>query len=299
MSSKVVELTHKSLLPGAPGFLADTVQYEVVMGSMAYGVSNDHSDMDVYGFAIPPREVMFPHLRGEVPGFDDCEVQFEQYQQHHIQDPTALGGRGREYDITIYSISKYFKLLMNNNPNIIDSLFVPDNCRLYSTPIADMVYAQRHQFLHKGCWATFKGYAYGQMHKMRIKQPVGKRAALVEQYGYDVKFAYHVVRLLNEVEQILHEHDLDLARNREQLKAIRRGEWSLAQVETYFRDKEQALEAAYQSSTLPAAPNVPAIRKLLMCCLEEHFGCLDVLVKTASPAEDVLQQIQTLLKNYA
>ena len=39
------------------------------------------------------------------------------------------------------------------------------------------------------------------MHKMRTKEPEGKRRAIIEEFGFDVKFAYHVVRLLNEVEQ--------------------------------------------------------------------------------------------------
>ena len=49
---------------------------------------------------------------------------------------------------------------------------------------------------------------------------------LVAAHGYDTKFAYHVVRLIGEVEQILVEQDVDLQRDRELLKAIRRGEWT-------------------------------------------------------------------------
>jgi predicted nucleotidyltransferase len=197
MPSYTEQLAIKGLLPELPHHVRDGVQYEVVMGSIAYGVSNDNSDMDVYGFSIPPKEVIFPSLRGEILGFDDYEIQFSQFQKHHIKDAAALGGKGRVYDMTIYSIVKYFRLLMENNPNIIDSLYVPDNCILYSTPIADRIREHRKMFLHKGCWATFKGYAYGQMHKILTKKPEGKRKAIVEQFGYDVKFAYPVVRLLN------------------------------------------------------------------------------------------------------
>jgi len=85
---------------------------------------------------------------------------------HYIEDESALVGKGCVYDMTIYSIVKYSRLLMENNPNIIDSLYVPDSCVLYSTPIADRLRENRKMFLHKGCWATFKGYAYGQMHKI-------------------------------------------------------------------------------------------------------------------------------------
>ncbi|MGB0849290.1 MAG: nucleotidyltransferase domain-containing protein [Thiolinea sp.] len=298
MSSHIQLLNEKQLLPDPPAFLANAVQYEVIMGSVAYGVSNDSSDMDIYAFAIPPKTMMFPHLRGEIPGFDECAVQFEQYQQHHIQYADALGGRGRTYDVTVYAIAKYFRLLTENNPNIIDSLYVPDNCVLYASSIGRMLRERRHLFLHKGCWAKFKGYAYGQMHKIRTKKPEGKRKALVEEFGYDVKFAYHVVRLLGEVEQLLMHQDMDLQRDAGQMKAIRRGEWSLTQLEDYFVRKEADLERVYLNSRLPDKPDTDAIRQLLMDCLEQHFGSMTEVVSRPHAAERTLDDIQQLLLKY-
>ena len=298
MPSYVDQLSLKGLLPELPHHVRDGIQYEVVMGSLAYGVSNDNSDMDIYGFSIPPKEIIFPNLRGEILGFDDYEIQFSQFQKHHIKDAAALGGKGRVYDMTIYSIVKYFRLLMENNPNIIDSLYVPDSCVLYSTPIGDRLRENRKMFLHKGCWATFKGYAYGQMHKIRSKKPEGKRKIIVDQFGYDVKFAYHVVRLLNEVEQLLVEETLDLTKNSEQLKSIRRGEWSLEKLEEYFQRKEADLESFYLKSKLPDLPQVDTIRNLLMECLEQQFGSLGNLVNQDGKAHVTLGKIQDILRDY-
>ena len=298
MTSCTEKLALKGLLPELPHHVREGVQYEVVMGSLAYGVSNDNSDMDIYGFSIPPKEIIFPNLRGEILGFDDYEIQFSQFQKHHIKDANALGGKDRVYDMTIYSIVKYFRFLMENNPNIIDSLYVPESCVLYSTPIADRIRENRKLFLHKGCWATFKGYAYGQMHKIRSKKPEGKRKIIVDQFGYDVKFAYHVVRLLNEVEQLLVEETLDLTKNSEQLKSIRRGEWSLEKLEEYFARKEADLESFYLKSKLPDLPKVDAIRSLLMECLEQQFGSLGNLVNQDGKAHVTLNKIQEILNDY-
>lgn len=297
MASHFQKLVEKQLITDAPSFLKNTTQYEVIMGSMAYGVSNDSSDMDVYGFAIPPKHEMFPHFRGEIPDFDPFEVKFKQYQKHHIVDPSALGGRGRTYDVTIYSIARYFRLLADNNPNIIDSLFVPRNCVLHATPIAEMIREKRQLFLHKGCWAKFKGYAYGQIHKIRTKDPIGKRKAVVETHGYDIKFAYHVVRLLGEVEQLMLEHDLDLARNAEQLKAIRRGEWSLQQLETYFTEKERELEKIYLTCGLPDKADESAIRALLLDCLEQQYGSLEGVVIKPDQATVALNKIKRIIED--
>jgi predicted nucleotidyltransferase len=266
----------------APPHVTKQLQYEVIMGSFAYGCSSDLSDTDIYGFCIPKKEIVFPHLnRDYIHGFDAVPKNFEQYQEHHIMSPP------RQYDITIYNIVKYFKLCANGNPNMIDSLFVPNRCVTFMTPIGEYVRENRKLFLSKKCWHTFKGYSYAQLHKMNIKQPEGKRKLTVEKYGYDVKFAYHLVRLLDEIEQIMLTGDLDLEQNREQLKAIRRGEWTQGQVERHFEGKEKLLEKlAVDTREIPHKVQWGPIRELLFKCLEMHFNEID------RPAEeDVSSQI--------
>lgn len=276
----IVDVLSKLKLINPPIFLKNNVHYEVQMGSVAYGVSNNNSDIDVYGFCIPPKHIIFPHLNGEILGFGKQIKRFEQFQQHHILDSST----NKEYDLSIYNIVKYFQLVMENNPNMIDSLFVPRRCILHSTQIGEYIRENRRLFLHKGSWHKFKGYAYSQVHKMNIKKPeVGSnRYDMYITYGYDLKFAYHVVRLLNEIEQILVEHNLDLERNREQLKSIRRGEWTKEQIIAYFETKEHSLESAYLNSTLPHKPNEEKIKELLLYCLEMHYGNIDNAIKTGN-----------------
>jgi len=289
MASVIERLADKKLLQAPPSFLKNGVQLEVIMGSVAYGVANDTSDMDVYGFAIPSRDYVFPHLRGEIEGFSTPGPRFEQFQQHHIKD------HPKEYDVCIYNITKYFKLCMHSNPNMVDSLFVPRRCVLYSTPVGELVRENRHLFLSKAAWPKFKGYAYSQLHKMRTKNPEGGRVKTVEKYGYDVKFAYHVVRLLNEVEQILSTGELNLEANREQLKSIRRGEWSMEKIVDYFERKEKDLESVYKESKLPHVADEDAIKGLLMKCLEHHYGSLDAVNVKDAGAVSALREISKII----
>ncbi len=160
-----------------PKWLPGNVQYETIMGSIAYGVSSDSSDFDVYGWAIPSKDDVFPHLQGEVAGFGTPHPRFEQFEQHHVFDRDALAGKGRTYDLTIYGIVKFFNLAMENNPNVIDSLFTPVNCVLHCTRVGNHVRENRRLFLHKGAWPKFKGYAYSQLHKLTNKTPKGKRTS--------------------------------------------------------------------------------------------------------------------------
>lgn len=290
----LVERLHSKGLIKPPPFVIGGTQYLTIMGSVAYAVSSDTSDMDLYGFCIPPKDIVFPHLAGEIFGFGRQVQRFEQFQQHHIIEKDTR----KEYDINIYNIVKYFQLVMGNNPNMIDSLFTAQNMVLQGTKIANHVRDNRKIFLHKGAWHTFRGYAYAQMHKMKIKtpDPESKRYASIQEHGYDVKFAYHVVRLLNEVEQILTEGDLDLQKSHEQLKEIRRGGWSMQQIEDYFASKEKALDEVYASSKLRHTPDEEPIKKLLLECLEEHYGSLDGAIETQDHYKNILRQIQKLVE---
>jgi len=184
---------------------------------------------------------------------------------------------------------------------MIDSLFTPRRCIMHTTQVGEIVRGNRKLFLHKGAWHKFRGYAYSQMHKIKgkVNSANPDRAAAIDKFGYDVKFAYHIVRLLDEIEQIMVEHDLDLERNREQLKAIRRGEWTLDQIERHFEGKERALENTYASSSLRHSPDESAIKAILMNCLEMHFGSISDAVHREPSVERLIRDIQDVLARHA
>lgn len=293
MPSVVKRLEDKGLVH-PPTFLSSNVMYETLMGSVAYGVSSDTSDCDVYGFCIPTKELVFPHLAGEIMGFGRQIQRFEQWQQHHVE----VQQERKMYDLQIFNIVKYFQLLMENNPNIVDSMFTSQECVLHITQVGNMVREKRKLFLHKGCWHKFKGYAYSQLHKMNSPERTGKRKELYDKFGFDVKFAYHVTRLLNEAEQILAVGDIDLHQNNEQLKAIRRGEVPEADIRRWAADKEKQLESLYLTSKLPYGPDESAIKQLLLDCLEHHYGNLQGCVIMPGRAELALREIQEVMKRY-
>lgn len=255
-----------------PPWLPSTTHYLCIMGSFAYGVAGDDSDSDIYGFCIPPKELIFPHLAGEIPGFGKQIQRFNQWQQHKVIDEA----KKKEYDFSVYSIVRFCQLCMDNNPNFLDALFVPERCVIHCTAVGNIIRENRKLFLHKGCWPKLRGYSYNQLHKMAIKnpEPGSKRYELIKKHGYDTKFGYHVVRLILQAEEILTTGDLHLDQNTEILKAIRRGEWTQQRVEKFFEQKEHALNKAYEESKLPWGPDEKALKKLLLSCLEHHFGTL-------------------------
>ena len=119
------------------------------------------------------------------------------------------------------------------------------------------------------------------------------------QNSYSTKFSYHVIRLLLQAEQILIEHDLDIERNAEILKSVRRGEWSLERVLEWFGDKEKQLEELYVKSTLQHKPDEEAIKDLLLTCLEQHYGSLGNAVKRNEvPVEKMIAELKKVIEKY-
>lgn len=314
MSSIFDMLNGKNLLDTPPRHIKNNIHYEAMTGSVAYGVSGDASDIDVYGFSMPSKEILFPYDYGHLYDFGDPPPRFKQWQQHHILDKDT----GREYDMVIYNIVRFFSLCMDSNPNMVDSLFVPQRCVLHCTPLGEYVRENRKLFLSKKAWPKFKGYAFSQLTKMNNKvtkqfveacnhydwplditmedalKDLGgfkdegyitdlfkkidqsgnrsKRLPSIKKYGYDVKFAYNVVRLLEECQMILDEGDLDLTRNAPILKSIRAGEWEIERVQNYFEEKRKVLEVAFTNSKLPMRPRKDEIQKVLVDCIRMHYG---------------------------
>lgn len=293
---KILHRLHRDGVIQTPKWLMNSVHLLVQMGSEAYAVSSNDSDIDVYGFCVPPRYITFPHENQVIIGFDKDYQKFDQWQQHHCVDKSSQ----KEYDFQLYNIVKYFRLLTDNNPNILDSLFVPRRCILHSTPLGEHVREHRKEFLHKGAYHKLKGYAYSQFSKIENKTNSSnpKRMLTIEEHGYDTKFAYHVVRLIAECQQILMEHDLDLERNREILKSIRRGEWTFERLEDYFHVQERTLEEMYANSTLREKPDEPRIKKLLFECLEMAYGSIDKVYSLDQTTNTLIDDIEKILKKY-
>lgn len=244
---------------------AGVVNYEVRMGSIAYGASLDASDVDVNAISTPPLDIIYPNRTGYISGFGDAPPHFHNFQQHHIDF------NGSQYDATVYGIVRTFQLASECNPNILDMLWVADDCVLYSDVVGDYIREHRKLFLHKGAFHRFRGYAHAQVKRLHTST----RTDLIEKFGYDTKSSYHILRLALQCKQILEEGDMDISRNGELLKAIRRGEWTLDELMEEFKNIEVELTELYASSSLQAYPNMKKLRDVLLDCIEMTHGTID------------------------
>ena len=296
MSTHVARLTKRGLI-NPPPWLTSNICFEGMTGSVSYGCNESNtSDIDIVGFCIPPKYVIFPHTAGYVLGFGDKPPAFDQFQAHHVEDKE----KGRNYDVTIYNIVKFFELCRQNNPNMVDSLFLPRRCVTFQSQVYTIVRENRRSFLHRGCWHRFRGYSYEQLAKLQrgSLKANPKRQETIEKYGYDTKFAYHIVRLILECEQILESGDLILDRDREVYKSIRQGGWTLDEVKEWFDHKEKHLEDLYHSSELPKYPDNEKLKSVLIACLETHYGSLTEALNEDTKYARMLDEMQMVINRF-
>ena len=128
-------------------------------------------------------------------------------------------------------------------------------------------------------------------HVKRLK--TSNRVELIEKYGYDTKFAYHIVRLSLQVEQILEKHDMDFSANAPFIKEVRKGAFkTVEELEAWYREKEVHLNALYHTSTLRHSPDMAQLKEVLMACLEMKYGSLEKVYKGAE--SDVFRKLEEI-----
>jgi len=108
---------------------------------------------------------------------------------------------------------------------------------------------------------------FRKLHRQHFSGYMGeKRKALVRKHGYDVKNAAHLIRLLRMGSEFLRTGTLQVFRSEdaEELKAIKRGEWTLARVKAEAEELFARLDRERASSPLPEEPDTAAAETLLI-----------------------------------
>jgi predicted nucleotidyltransferase len=129
-------------------------EYVAVHGSVAYGLATDESDLDLKGCYVPrPRQLL---------GYRDQPPE----QLEFSPDASTPGRLSGPYDAAIFSIQKLCRLGAACNPNVVETLFVPDRCVLKMTPIGKRIRELGPLFLSLRARQTFGEYARGQLRRM-------------------------------------------------------------------------------------------------------------------------------------
>lgn len=233
---------------------------KIVSGSRMYGTNSTDTDTDYIGICIPTKDYILGIYK------------FEQLEERTNPSNSNISNTKSDNDYTCYSLPKFIKLAYDNNPNILEVLFVPKEAIIYCDNFGRKLLENRHLFVSKRAYYKFMGYAIAQKRKLIMKQSQGLRAKIVEKYGYDTKYASHLIRLLYFGIEFLRTGELIFpTEHRKYLIQIKNGEWPLSQIIDKGTFLESLLGEALKSSTLPGHPDLSKINALQIELIEQFW----------------------------
>lgn len=212
-----------------------------LVGSGIHGVAMEGTDdRDEMGICIEPLEYVIGLKH------------FEQYIQR--DRPEGVRSEPGDLDLTIYSLRKYVRLALKGNPSILVLLHHP-------SPTVQTHYGEELQdnywrFNSKHAIRAFLGYMTQQRQRLvgeRGQRNVN-RPELVEKYGYDTKYAMHMIRLGLQGNELAETGKLSLpmrSTDVDYLLQIRKGEISLDRVLTTAGELEAMLELQLHTDIFP------------------------------------------------
>jgi len=216
--------------------------FVTTVGSKLYGTNTESSDIDLKGFA-----------------FDDVDqlIGLKNFEQQTYNNGVADGPS--KIEGSVYSLKKYIKMCMTGNPTVIEIAFADKQFWTYTTPIGEEVCKYvRDNFLTKALFKPYSDYHRDQVRKLQSMNRTGKRAEIVEKYGFDTKFAGHSYRLARQCSIVMSEGTLrptlDPA-DKQMCLDIRNGKYNKEEALKILEDVDKQMYDAYKISTLKNEPD--------------------------------------------
>lgn len=233
-----------------------------VGGSALHGAKVDgYDDLDIYGVYVEPPE--------KIIGVDSYE--------HFVWSTSGADRKNdaSDVDITLYGLQKWANLACKGNPSILHALFAPNTVETggpYDTWF-HAVQKYRYDFLCKKHYKQFLGFASAQLMRMTGERSRNvSRPDLVAKYGYDTKFAMHVIRLLIECEELMRCGVITLpSPEKELLIAIRTGQYTEEWVIRNATERMESCKAAESVSKLRPEIDRNLISKVISDAYRKHW----------------------------
>jgi uncharacterized protein len=237
-------------------------------GSVVHGISTTSSDRDEVGVCIPPPEYVLG-LR-----------KFEQYQYRDAAERTGKFDAPSEpgdLDLTVYSLQKFVHLALNGNPSMIELLFTPQIHVLYSWHLGHDLMQLYPQIVSMEAAPRYLGYLMAQRRSMMSFNGKGRdvtRPALMEKYGFDTKYAGHMVRLGMQGVELIQTGRITLPMEPSQasiIMGIRTGTYSLDWCLRMAESLEEQIKALTHAKLIPDHPDRDAMNRWLIAAHLEHW----------------------------
>lgn len=225
----------------------------VEVGSTAHGISVGSDDFDATVVRVEDFE----------------EMVVGDHKRQSMQIRTAKDGERsgpKDIDLSVYTLRKFASLANSGNPSVLTAIFSESVHR-------DKDHVDWEQLgrvvASKKAGEAFLGYMRQQMERwvgIRGQKNVS-RPELVEKYGFDTKYAAHVVRLGYQGLEYMEEGRFGVPMREEQANAIislRTGGLEEYDAMAWAVDIEERLKVAIEESRLPEHPATRATRSWVL-----------------------------------
>jgi len=240
-----------------------------LVGSSVHGlVLAGTDDRDEMGVCAEPRRYVL--------GFG----RFEQWVYRSAAEREGHAGarsRAGDLDLTIYSLRKWTRLALQGNPTVLLLFYLPEDALVIRTSTGEQLQKLAPAFASRRAGRRFLGYLEAQ--RQRLVGERGQRNVnrheLVEQFGYDTKYAMHMLRLGHQGVEYMESGRLTLPMRepiRSRLMAVRKGQSSLPQVLAECTELELRLSALLESSSLPPEPDEKSVEEFVMNTYEAAWA---------------------------
>lgn len=227
-----------------------SVLLRIEIGSTAYGTGDPgKEDYDEIAIAIEPKTCIY--------GLDKVDT----YTYRPGRGPEDPSGPG-DYDLVVYPLKKWFNLALNANPSVLMALWSKPG--IYPsglptmTPLGEDLRANKGRFISNRIFDTHIGYAQGQIKRMKRGKFYKSRQKIVEEYGYDTKFAMHALRLVLQAQEIVETGSVEIPipnPRGDLLRLVRKGGLSQDDFYALFDKSLDELKVLQKNSQLPDEPD--------------------------------------------
>jgi len=260
IQTKAIFRTDQLLSRIEPYYIIQAYRGSIAHGTYESKTTND--DKDLMNIFVAPESVIF--------GIERMET-IERTFEEQISQKKII-----QWDIVCYTLQKFIELLLKQNPNVLMLLWLDKKHYIDVHPLGEILIENRHKFMSKRMYNSFSGYAYSQLHRMTHHAPTdrmgAKRKELIEKFGYDVKNASHLIRLLKQGIEALSTGELQVERpDAQMLLEIKRGEWKKDDVLKYAESLFPKLLDALNNSRLPARPDHHFVNEVCMAIHKEFY----------------------------
>lgn len=239
------------------------------VGSTVHGIAVDGTDdRDELGVCIEPPDWVIG-LR-----------HFEQFVER--DQPQGVRSQPGDLDLTVYGLRKFCSLALKGNPSILLLFNVPDDkCEILTDlgrELRDLAWA----FSSKKAGAAFLGYM--QQQRQRLMGERGqmnvKRPELTEKYGFDTKYAGHILRLGYQGVEYMQSGGFTIPMpigQRDFIRRVRVGLVTEQEVLTVAGELEAELKDAIDMSGLDELPDYDRVNDFLVEAYERTWRSEDQL----------------------